>query len=75
MRTFMGEILREERVAQGKSLRDISHGGLSIGFISEIERGRKEPSSETLETLCSILGLDVVETLRRTADRIESART
>jgi hypothetical protein len=72
MRLFMGEVLREERKAQGKSLRDID--GIALGFVSEIERGIKEPSSEVLETFCKNLDLDLVEALRRTADKIETAR-
>lgn len=72
MRIFMGEILREERQSQGKYLRDID--GISYGHVSEIERGIKEPSSEILEMFCSNLGMDMVDVLRRTADRIESAR-
>lgn len=72
MRLFMGEVLREERQLQGKGLRDME--GIALGFASEIERGIKEPSSEVLETFCKNLGLDVVEALRRTADKIEAAR-
>jgi hypothetical protein len=75
MRMFMGEVIREERLAQGRSLRDISGSGVSLGFISEVERGMKEPSSETLETICKSLGMDVVDALRRTADRIEFSRS
>lgn len=72
MRVFMGEVFREERLLQGKTLRDIS--GISLGHVSEIERGIKEPSSEILETYCKSLGMDVVDALRRTADKIEAAR-
>lgn len=72
MRLFMGEVLREERLAQGKSLREID--GIALGYVSEVERGIKEPSSEVLETYCKNLGIDVVDALRRTADKIELAR-
>lgn len=72
MRLFMGEVLRDERLAQGKTLRDIK--GIALGYVSEIERGVKEPSSESLETICKNLGIDVVDALRRTADKIEAAR-
>lgn len=74
MRIYMGEVLREERLTQGRSLRDVSRSGVSLGFISEVERGIKEPSSEMLEAICKGLGLDVIDALRRTADRIESSR-
>lgn len=72
MRLFMGEVLREERLSQGKRLRDIE--GIGFAYVSELERGIKEPSSEVLETFCKSLGMDVVEALRRTADKIEAAR-
>lgn len=72
VRLFMGEVLREERMAQGKGLRDMD--GIALGFASEVERGIKEPSSEVLEMFCKNLGLDVVDALRRTADKIEAAR-
>jgi hypothetical protein len=72
MRIFMGEVLRDERLSQGKRLRDID--GIALGYVSEVERGIKEPSSEVLEMYCKNLGIDVVDALRRTADKIEAAR-
>ena len=56
VRELIGESLREERVAQGKTLREISHAArVSLGYLSEVERGQKEASSELLASICSAL--------------------
>lgn len=68
-RYCLGEVLREERLAQGKTLRAIE--SLSTGHVSEIERGVKEMSSEVFEVFCKSLNVSIAEILRRTADRME----
>lgn len=56
VRQVLGEVLREERVRQGRTLRDVSkEATVSLGYISEIERGVKEASSECLAAVCSAL--------------------
>lgn len=56
VRELLGESLREERVAQGRTLRDISADArVSLGYLSEVERGQKEASSELLASICSAL--------------------
>ena len=56
MRQLMGEVLRTRRLAQGLTLRDLSSKALvSLSYISEIERGQKEPSSELLAALAEAL--------------------
>jgi len=56
VRELIGESLREERVAQGKTLREISKGArVSLGYLSEVERGQKEASSELLASICGAL--------------------
>ncbi len=56
VRELIGESLREERVAQGKTLREISQAArVSLGYLSEVERGQKEASSELLASICSAL--------------------
>lgn len=56
VRELIGESLREERVAQGKTLREISKAArVSLGYLSEVERGQKEASSELLASICSAL--------------------
>ena len=57
LRELLGESLREERVAQGKTLREVSKGArVSLGYLSEVERGQKEASSELLGSICSRSG-------------------
>ena len=52
MRQLVGEVLRARRIAQGLTLRDVSaRARVSLGYISEVERGQKEPSSELLAAL------------------------
>lgn len=56
MRQFVGEVLRARRVALGLTLRDVSaRARVSLGYISEVERGQKEPSSELLAALAAAL--------------------
>ena len=58
LRELLGESLREERVAQGKTLREVSKGArVSLGYLSEVERGQKEASSELLGSICAALDL------------------
>ena len=77
VRQVLGEVLREERVRQGRTLRDVSKDAMvSLGYISEIERGVKEASSECLAALCSALDVplsDVLEVVSRLMRREESA--
>jgi transcriptional regulator with XRE-family HTH domain len=68
LRTALGEVLREERLAQGKSMRQISQAGfIALGYLSEIERGQKELSSEPLANVAKALGVPAHELLMRTA--------
>ena len=56
MRQLVGEVLRARRIAQGLTLRDVSaRARVSLGYISEVERGQKEPSSELLAALAGAL--------------------
>lgn len=56
VRRLLGDVLRQERLRQGRTLRDISAlARVSLGYISEIERGRKEASSECLAAICGAL--------------------
>jgi len=50
--------LRTIRLAQGRSLRDVARlAGVSPGELSEVERGRRDPSARTLRAICAALGL------------------
>ena len=56
MRQLVGEVLRARRLSQGLTLRDVSaRARVSLGYISEVERGQKEPSSELLSALAAAL--------------------
>ena len=56
VRRLLGDVLRRQRLHQGRTLRDISaEARVSLGYISEIERGQKEASSECLAAICQAL--------------------
>jgi transcriptional regulator with XRE-family HTH domain len=58
VRELIGESLREERVLQAKTLREVSKAArVSLGYLSEVERGQKEASSELLAAICGALDL------------------
>jgi transcriptional regulator with XRE-family HTH domain len=55
-RRLLGDVLRERRLERGLTLRQVSaEARVSLGYISEIERGQKEASSELLASLCHAL--------------------
>jgi DNA-binding XRE family transcriptional regulator len=58
VRDAVGQILRTARTDQGRTLRDVARDArVSLGYLSEVERGQKEASSELLSAICSALGL------------------
>ncbi len=58
LRTHIGYSLRAARTAQGRTLRSVARDArVSLGYLSEVERGQKEASSELLNSICSALGL------------------
>ena len=58
MRELLGESLRELRNEDHRTLREVSSAArVSLGYLSEIERGQKEPSSELLNAICGALGV------------------
>ncbi len=68
-REVAGSVLRRRRLAQGRTLQQVAtRAGLSAQYLSEIERGRKEPSSEMLESICGALGLRLADLLIAGAD-------
>jgi transcriptional regulator with XRE-family HTH domain len=77
-RRLLGDVLRAQRVERGMTLREVSAGArVSLGYISEIERGQKEASSELLASLCSALDVRLSDVLREVSDAvaIEEAAT
>ncbi|KIH97166.1 hypothetical protein LP52_20835 [Streptomonospora alba] len=62
MRDVIGGVLRRVRREQGRTLHDVAdHAQVSLQYLSEIERGRKEPSSEVLAAVYRALGLQLVD--------------
>ncbi|MBB6174100.1 transcriptional regulator with XRE-family HTH domain [Nocardiopsis mwathae] len=62
MRDLIGDVLRRARREQGRTLREVAdEAGVSLPYLSEIERGRKEPSSEVLAAVYRALGLQLVD--------------
>ena len=70
-RRLLGEVLRTQRMQRGMTLREVSaEARVSLGYISEIERGQKEASSELLASLCAALDLPLSEVLRDVSDAV-----
>ena len=56
VRGLLGDVLRRKRLRQGRTLREVSDAArVSLGYLSEVERGRKEASSELLSAICGAL--------------------
>jgi transcriptional regulator with XRE-family HTH domain len=64
LRTMLGDALRRTRQEQGRTLADVARvARVSMPYLSEVERGRKEASSEVLAAICDSLGIDLAELL------------
>src|SRR5829696_2198277 len=64
LRTQLGNTLRGHRLAQRRTLRDVSGAArVSLGYLSEVERGQKEASSELLASICDALELELADLL------------
>lgn len=62
LRRLVGAVLRARRESQGRTLRDVAQDArVSVAYLSEVERGRKEASSEVLAAVCRALGLRLVD--------------
>ena len=60
LRDAVGKELRAARVAQSRTLRDVARDArVSLGYLSEVERGQKEASSELLSSICSALNMQL----------------
>ena len=71
VRRHLGTVLRAARLARGLTLRELSSlARVSTGYISEIERGQKEASSELLASLCSALDVGLGDVLREVGDLV-----
>lgn len=76
LRDALGEALRDARTQQNRTLRDVSTAAnVSLGYLSEVERGRKEASSELLASICDALDVDLSEVLSRVSTSMRSTQT
>ncbi|RKN49232.1 helix-turn-helix domain-containing protein [Micromonospora endolithica] len=74
LRRVIGDALRARRQGQHRTLREVSSAAnVSLGYLSEIERGHKEPSSELLAAICDALGARLSELLREVSDTVALA--
>src|SRR5437660_8123108 len=73
LREVLGDVLRQARITQGRTLRQVSDSArVSLGYLSEVERGRKEASSELLSAICDALELPLADLLSNVADDVRA---
>ena len=71
LRTLIGEALRSTRLRQQRTLREVSSAArVSLGYLSEVERGQKEASSELLASICRALGVRLSDVLRDVSETL-----
>lgn len=73
-RTLVGRVLRRVRATQSRTLQDVAtQARVSIAYLSEVERGRKEASSEVLVAICRALGIRLVDLLAEATGELLTA--
>lgn len=71
LRQVIGETLRAVRLRRRQTLREVSsQARVSLGYLSEVERGHKEPSSELLAAICGALDVEMSELMREVTDTL-----
>jgi transcriptional regulator with XRE-family HTH domain len=71
LRRVLGSELRAQRLIQGRTLREVSsEARVSLGYLSEVERGQKEASSELLASICSALDVPMSTVLRSVSNEL-----
>lgn len=76
LRTTLGEVLRGQRLAQGRTLREVARAAkVSMPYLSEVERGRKEASSEVLGAVCDALRIDLADLVTEVGRVLADPRT
>src|SRR5919109_1160221 len=74
LRRLLGDVLRRQRQRQGRTLREVSAAArVSLGYLSEVERGQKEASSELLASICDALDVPLSHVLRDVSDEMQLA--
>ena len=73
LRESVGQALRAARTVQARTLRDVARDArVSLGYLSEVERGQKEASSELLNAICEALGLSLATVISEVSRDISS---
>ena len=76
LRSSLGRTLRDRRLRQGRTLREVSAAArVSLGYLSEVERGQKEASSELLASICRALGVRLSDVLRDVSESLSALET
>lgn len=76
LRESVGQALRRARTEQSRTLRDVARDArVSLGYLSEVERGQKEASSELLNSICEALGLTLGSLMRDVTEEITTAES
>jgi transcriptional regulator with XRE-family HTH domain len=76
LRESVGQALRRARTEQSRTLRDVARDArVSLGYLSEVERGQKEASSELLNSICEALGLTLGSLMRDVTLEISAAES
>ncbi|NQW32779.1 MAG: helix-turn-helix transcriptional regulator [Actinomycetales bacterium] len=76
LRNVIGDELRRRRQDQGRTLRDISGAAsVSLGYLSEIERGQKEASSELIAAICGALDVSLSDILASVSTQVANAES
>ena len=71
VRQEIGDVLRDFRLQKGRTLRQVaSKASVALGYLSEVERGQKEASSEILASVADALGVPISIIMREVGDRI-----
>src|SRR4029079_17925772 len=71
LRRLLGDVLRRQRQRQGRTLREVSSSArVSLGYLSEVERGQKEASSELLSAICDALDVRMSQVMREGSDEL-----
>ncbi|NLT53340.1 MAG: helix-turn-helix transcriptional regulator [Actinomycetales bacterium] len=74
LRQEIGDVLRHARRQQGRTLREVSsQARVSLGYLSEVERGQKEASSELLASICGALDVPLSSVLSEVSQRVAAA--
>ncbi|MFD0560556.1 helix-turn-helix protein [Stackebrandtia endophytica] len=80
LRDTLGQVFRRARLSQGRTLADVARAArVSMPYLSELERGRKEASSEVIAAICEALGIELSDVLLKVgqllvAERVHHAR-